>query len=183
MTEKDRDKDTLTTRTHEQAARQAAARFANDAVRTVAYFAALTGRSELLRKGGQEALEEEMRDLLPVYRYPAHDEHSEYLLSFDPDGPPQQETDLRTTEEEAGREQRAYRAYVRLVRSGGLSRRQALARVRELHAFPDDHAVLEALHIEMEVVIRRWQRSAPCMVQALLDTRWRGLLPPLETSS
>lgn len=183
MTEKDRDKDTLTTRTHEQAARQAAARFANDAVRAVAYFAALTGRSELLRKGGQEALEEEMRDLLPVYRYPAHDEHSEYLLFFDPDGPPQQETDLRTTEEEAGREQRAYRAYVRLVRSGGLSRRQALARVRELHAFPDDHAVLEALHIEMEVVIRRWQRSAPCMVQALLDTRWRGLLPPLETSS
>ena len=47
----------------------------------------------------------------------------------------------------------------------------------EVIAATDRPAALAALRAEREAVIRRWQQSAPCMVQALLDERWRGLLP------
>ena len=162
-----------------EAARLAAARHAADAVLAVSLYAELTGRSRNLDEDGREELEEEMRALLPVYRLPVHDENSEYILFFDPEGPPKMASSQPEATGEADRGQRAYRAYVRLVRGGGLSRRQALARVREQFAYPDDQAALRALATEMDAVILRWQRSAPCMVQTLLDTRWQGLLPDL----
>ena len=63
------------------------------------------------------------------------------------------------------------------MRGGGLSRRAALAEVCARFPFADEAAALAALRAEREAVIRRWQQSAPCMVQTLLDERWRGLLP------
>ena len=63
------------------------------------------------------------------------------------------------------------------MRGRGLGRRAALAQVREQFAFADEAAALAALRAEREAVIRRWQQSAPCMVQTLLDERWRDLLP------
>ena len=175
----DRDRRPLKPISREQAARQAAARFATDATQAVAHYAALTGRTELLHENGRVELEEEMCALLPGYRHPVHDEHSEHILFFDPDGLPMPEPAQPQPIDPAERGQRAFRAYVQLVRGGGLSGRQALTLVRERYAYPDDLSALAALQTELEVVIRRWQRSAPCMVQTLLDTRWRGLLPSL----
>ena len=179
MTGRDPDNPAVTAMSCKEAARLAAARHATDAVLAVTLYAELTGRSYSQDQGGREELEEEMRALLPLYRTPVHDESSEYILFFDPDGPPKTASGQPKATGEADRGQQAFRAYVRLVRGGGLSRRQALARVREQFAYPDDQAALRALTTEMNAVILRWQRSAPCMVQTLLDTRWQGLLPDL----
>ncbi len=74
------------------------------------------------------------------------------------------------------RRQRAYRAYIRLVRSKGLSRQAALQAVEDLYGFSDENTTLQALKAEREAVIRRWQKEAPCLVETILS-RWRGLLP------
>ena len=165
--------------TARQAAWLAATWYATDADRAVACFADLTGRSAFFLAGGRDELEEEMRALLPVFRTPVHGEGSEYILFFDPEGPPKVTSSRPEATSEANRGQRAFRVYVRLVRGGGMSRRQALTRVREQFAYADDQAALVALAAEMDAVILRWQQSAPCMVQTLLDTRWLGLLPDL----
>ena len=167
----------VTEATTRQAARLAATWFATDADRAVACFADLTGRSAFFLAGGRDELEEEMRALLPVFRTPVHGEGSEYILFFDPEGPPKVTSGRPEAASDANRGQRAFRVYVRLVRGGGMSRRQALTRVREQFAYADDQAALVALAAEMDAVILRWQQCAPCMVQTLLDTRWLGLLP------
>lgn len=179
MTGRHPDNSAVTAMSCKEAARLAATRHATDAALAVTLFAELTGRSLSLGEVDREELEEEMCALLPVYRTPVHDENSEYILFFDPDG----QSTIGDGQSEAtsvmDRGQQAYRAYVRLVRGGGLSRRLALARVRKQFAYPNDQAALRALTTEMNAVSLRWQQSAPCMVQTLLDTRWQGLLPDL----
>lgn len=172
--------DNSTKRTQKElAARQAAARFATDAARAVEWYAALTGRSEQWAAGGRDLLEEEMLSLLPVYRHPAHDVSTEYILFIDPSGPPLAETSSnREDNEEAGRsrQERAYRTYISLVRGKGLSRREAVDTVAALFGFASVEAALQMLRAQQEEALRRWQKSAPCLAETILS-RWRGLLP------
>jgi len=155
------------------AARLVAARFATDLGRAVGEYARLTGRHDPLGLEEREELEEELLALLPTYRRPTHDAASEYRLFVDPDCGPDEDTGA------AGHDwqHRAYRTYLGLVRAGGLSRRAALTEVCARFPFADEAAALAVLRAEREAVIRRWQQSAPCMVQTLLDERWSGLLP------
>ncbi len=74
------------------------------------------------------------------------------------------------------RQQMAYRTYIRLVRSKGFSRRQAVDAVAILFGFPSFAAALQTLRVQQKEVIRRWQQSAPCLMETIL-ARWRGLLP------
>lgn len=74
------------------------------------------------------------------------------------------------------RQQRAYRLYVRLVRSKGMGRKEALQTVRALYGCADDKEALLMLKDGQEEVVRRWQKGAPCLVETILS-RWRGLLP------
>lgn len=74
------------------------------------------------------------------------------------------------------RRRRAYYTYIRLVRSKGFSRRQAVNAVAALFGFPNYASALQLLKGEQEEVIRRWQKSAPCLMETIL-TRWQGLLP------
>ena len=141
------------------AAQAAASRYATDLPRAVRAFARLTGRPDPPDTEEREALAEELLALLPAYRRPTHDAASEYRLFVDPDNGPDREDSAPAPDHDPQRQ--GYLTYIRLVRGGGLSRRAALA----------------ALRAEREAVIRRWQQSAPCMVQTLLDERWRGLLP------
>ena len=152
------------------AARAAASRYATDLPRAVRAFARLTGRPDPPDTEEREALAEELLALLPAYRRPTHDAASEYRLFIDPDNGPDRE-------DSAPAPDHGYLTYLRLVRGGGLSRRAALTEVCARFSFADEAAALAALRAEREAVIRRWQQSAPCMVQALLDERWRGLLP------
>ncbi len=173
----------------ESAARQAAARFATDAVRAVEWYASLTGRSEQWSAGERDLLEEEMLSLLPAYRHPVHDVSTEYILFIDPSGLPLAETSSdQEGNEEAGetsgwggqagrfRQERAYLAYVKLVRGKGLSRREAVDTVAALFGFSSVEATLQMLRAQQEEALRRWQKSAPCLAETILS-RWRGLLP------
>lgn len=74
------------------------------------------------------------------------------------------------------RQQRAYLLYVRLVRSKGMGRKEALQTVRALYGCADDKEALLLLKDAQEEVVRRWQKGAPCLVETILS-RWRGLLP------
>ena len=114
-------------------------------------------------------------ELLPAYRRPTHDAASEYRLFVDPDNGPDREDSAPAPDHDPQRQ--GYLTYLRLVRGGGLSRRAALTEVCARFSFADEAAALAALRAEREAVIRRWQQSAPCMVQTLCDERWRGLLP------
>ena len=151
-----------------------AARFATDLGRAVGEYARLTGRPDPCGLEEREELEEELLALLPAYRRPTYDAASEYRLFIDPDRGPDEDSAPATDHDP---QHRAYRTYLGLVRGGGLSRRAALTEVCARFPFADEAAALAALRAEREAVIRRWQQSAPCMVQALLDERWRGLLP------
>ena len=156
------------------AARLVAARFATDLGRAVGEYARLTGRPDPCGLEERVELEEELLALLPAYRRLTHDAASEYRLFIDPDRGPDEDSAPATDHDP---QHRAYRTYLGLVRGGGLSRRAALTEVCARFPFADEAAALAALRAEREAVIRRWQQSAPCMVQALLDERWRGLLP------
>ena len=158
--------------TKPRAARVAAARFATDLIRAVAEYARLTDRPAPLTADERRELEEEFHSLLPAFRRPTFDAATEYRLFVDPDRGPEDDGPAA-----AHPSRQAYFAYVRLVRGRGLGRRAALAQVREQFAFADEAAALAALRAEREAVIRRWQQSAPCLVQTLLDERWRDLLP------
>lgn len=157
------------------AARAAASRYATDLPRAVRAFARLTGRPDPPDTEEREALAEELLALLPAYRRPTHDAASEYRLFVDPDCGPDREDSAPAPDHDPQRQ--GYLTYLRLVRGGGLSRRAALTEVCARFSFADEAAALAALRAEREAVIRRWQQSAPCMVQTLLDERWRGLLP------
>ena len=74
------------------------------------------------------------------------------------------------------RQQRAYATYVRLVRSKGLARKEALACICSLYACASEKEARNMLYNEQEAVVRRWQKGAPCLVETILS-RWRGLLP------
>lgn len=74
------------------------------------------------------------------------------------------------------RRRRAYYTYIRLVRGQGFSRRQAVHAVAALFGFPCYAAALQLLKAEQEEVVRRWQKSAPCLMETIL-ARWQGLLP------
>jgi len=74
------------------------------------------------------------------------------------------------------RRRRAYYTYVRLVRGKGFSRQQAVHAVAALFGFSGFAAALQLLKDEQEEVIRRWQKSAPCLMETIL-ARWQGLLP------
>ena len=156
------------------AARAAASRYATDLPRAVTEYARLTGRPDPCGLEEREELEEELLALLPAYRRPTYDAASEYRLFIDPDRGPDEDSAPATDHDP---QHRAYRTYLGLVRGGGLSRRAALTEVCARFPFADEAAALAALRAEREAVIRRWQQSAPCMVQTLLDERWRGLLP------
>jgi hypothetical protein len=74
------------------------------------------------------------------------------------------------------RRQRAYYTYIRLVRGQGFSRQQAVHAVAALFGFPSFAVALQLLKDEQKEVVRRWQKSAPCLMETIL-ARWQGLLP------
>lgn len=74
------------------------------------------------------------------------------------------------------RRRRVYYTYIRLVRGKGFSRQQAVHAVAALFGFSSSAAALQLLKDEQEAVVRRWQKSALCLMETIL-ARWQGLLP------
>ena len=163
------------------AAREAAARFATDADRATDLYAELTGQSALLNQGSREALEEEMCSLLPAYRHPVHDPSTEYILFVDPAGLPpatasEDDHPDFSVPNHPLRRQQAYQTYLKLLRSKGLPRQEALIAVRVLYGYADDHTALCMLKEQREEVLRRWHKAAPCLAETILG-RLRGMFP------
>ncbi|MBM9538284.1 hypothetical protein [Desulfobulbus alkaliphilus] len=156
------------------AAREAATRYAVDMTAAVALFASLTGRAAAWANGeNREALMDELCSLLPAYRHPVHDASTEYILFINPAGlPPNGPAPVQA----GNTREAAYQSYLALVRRQGLSRRAAVEKVACMHGYTGYVEALQALREEQEEVVRRWQKSAPCLTETI-QQRWRGLLP------